>query len=75
MCAGHCAVPRGLQAPVVAAGKERSTEYLLQCLQAVEVRMDTLSKIIGGYGEYIVRVGVAAAFVAYFYVRWRVHRA
>ena len=41
--------------PLPAAGKERSTEYLMQCLQAVDVRMDTLAKVIGGYAEYIVR--------------------
>jgi hypothetical protein len=27
----------------------------MQCLQAVDVRMDTLAKVIGGYAEYIVR--------------------
>lgn len=44
---------RGTQKPLPAAGKERSTEYLMQCLQAVDVRMDTLAKVIGGYAEYI----------------------
>ena len=70
-CRPLCA-PRPLlcDQPLPAAGKERSTEYLMQCLQAVDVRMDTLAKVIGGYAEYIVRPMLASLHVLGCLVRW-----
>ena len=41
--------------PLPAAGKEKSTEYLLQCLDVVGIRADTLSRIVDGYAAYLVR--------------------
>jgi hypothetical protein len=42
----------------------------MQCLQAVDVRMDTLAKVIGGYAEYIVRPMLASLHVLGCMVRW-----
>ena len=50
-----CRVPVGLQ-PLPAAGKEKSVEYLTQCLEVVGIRAETLTKIIDGYSAYVVRL-------------------
>lgn len=44
---------RGPQKALPAAGKEKSIEYLTQCLDVVGVRAKTLSDIVNGYAAYV----------------------